>query len=286
MKKIMIAAAALVAMTACNKTLIESPIADSEYGYISLGITADTEMVETKVGNYENVANASNYNVMLVKVTEDSEGKKTESNYWSATRKFSDLSSPIQVPAGTYYFTAENQTINEAAPTGARGSMRLFGKSANVILAPGGDETATVYCDIANAMVTVAYEDDFDDIFISPAVKITDTKAKPRALSMEWAAEPSSHDDKKGVYYTADGNATVNNQSVNAANLKWILTANVNGVDKTFEGSFDAIQAYWNKITFKAGQNGKLSVVIKADTELFSGDVKEVEVDPLAGQNK
>ena len=51
MKKIMIAAAVLAALTACNKTLIEGPMADSEYGYINLGVTADTEMeVTNKAG--------------------------------------------------------------------------------------------------------------------------------------------------------------------------------------------------------------------------------------------
>ena len=46
MKKAFFLAAALVAMVGCNKTIIESPVSD--YRYISLGVSADTEMVATK----------------------------------------------------------------------------------------------------------------------------------------------------------------------------------------------------------------------------------------------
>ena len=64
MKKIMIAAAALVAMTACNKTLIEGPVADSEYGYINFGLSSDMEIVDTKAV-VSQTGDGANYNVYL-----------------------------------------------------------------------------------------------------------------------------------------------------------------------------------------------------------------------------
>ena len=51
MKKTIILAAALVAMTACNKSIIETSNPADGYGFIELGITADTEMVVTKTGS-------------------------------------------------------------------------------------------------------------------------------------------------------------------------------------------------------------------------------------------
>ena len=46
MKKAFFLAAALVAMVGCNKTIIESPVAnEADYGYINFDVTADTEMV-------------------------------------------------------------------------------------------------------------------------------------------------------------------------------------------------------------------------------------------------
>lgn len=50
MKKTIIIAAALVAMTACNKNLIEVSSVDG-FGYINLGVSADTELVVTKAEN-------------------------------------------------------------------------------------------------------------------------------------------------------------------------------------------------------------------------------------------
>ena len=65
MKKTIIMAAVLVAMVGCNKSIIESPVADSDYGYINLGVTAETEMVLTKGIITE--ADLAGYKVNLLK---------------------------------------------------------------------------------------------------------------------------------------------------------------------------------------------------------------------------
>ena len=53
MKKTIIIAAALAAMTACNKNVIEVVPADA-FGYIDLGIMTDTEMAAKIQYRYDN----------------------------------------------------------------------------------------------------------------------------------------------------------------------------------------------------------------------------------------
>ena len=65
MKKTIIFAAALAAMTACNKSLIENVNPADSYGFIDLGITADTEMVVTKAGCVMDADALATYNVTL-----------------------------------------------------------------------------------------------------------------------------------------------------------------------------------------------------------------------------
>ena len=77
MKKIMIAAAVLAALTACNKTLIEGPMPDSEYGYINFGLSSDIEIVDTKAATTVE-KNNSTYNVYL---------KKDGAYQWSSNYK-------------------------------------------------------------------------------------------------------------------------------------------------------------------------------------------------------
>lgn len=270
MKKTIIAAAAIVAMTACNKNIIESQ--SEGYGYISLGVASDTELIVTKVGDYQDV-DASNYNVMLYKV--DASGSRTP--MWEASQKYSAIESPIKVSAGKYCFTAENQTAAEAAPADGKGSVRVYGET-EVNLAAGATETAVVNCDPVNAMVTVAYAENFTTTFVEPSVSVSDGT---RSFGMT-----AGHDKGNGVYYTAETEVEVGTPvtKVKAAVLTWTLEATVAGVDKTFTGKFNALSATWNKITFAAGADGLLNVTIKADTSLTEAEEETVTIDPTTGK--
>ena len=94
MKKTIVIAAAIVAMTACNKTIIETPMAD--YGSISLGVAADTEMVVTKSGTLTAEA-AKDYIITL---------SGSQKNWEKAFSEISD--DDRKMAAGTYIMTAKN----------------------------------------------------------------------------------------------------------------------------------------------------------------------------------
>ncbi len=268
MKKTIIAAAAIVAMTACNKNIIESQ--SEGYGYISLGVASDTELIVTKVGNYQDV-DASDYNVMLYRV--DASGAR--SAVWDASKKYSEITEPIKVAAGKYLFTAENQTAAEAAPAAGKGSVRVYGEG-EVTLAAGATETAVVNCDPVNAMVTVAYAENFTTTFVDPSVSVSDGT---RSLNME-----VGHEEDNGVYYSADTDVDVEAATEKAAVLTWTLNATVAGKSKTFTGKFNALRATWNKITFAAGADGLLNITIKADTSLTEAKEETLTIDPTTGE--
>ena len=65
MKKIIIFAAALAAMTACNKSVFETAAPSEGFGYINLGISADAEMVVTKAPTTPSSDALANYTVTL-----------------------------------------------------------------------------------------------------------------------------------------------------------------------------------------------------------------------------
>ena len=105
----MIAAAVFAALTACNKTLIESPVADSEYGYINFGLSSDLEIVDTKASATV-TKNNSTYNVYLKQGTTD-KWTSGDKNY----KEYGDIAeNDLKVPAGTYVIEAENYTETEA----------------------------------------------------------------------------------------------------------------------------------------------------------------------------
>ena len=66
MKKIIIFAAALAAMTACNKSVLETATPSEGFGYINLGISADAEMVVTKTEGAGSESPTPDYSYFMV----------------------------------------------------------------------------------------------------------------------------------------------------------------------------------------------------------------------------
>ena len=175
MKKTIIAAAALVAMTACNKTLIETPMTDSEYGYINLGITADTEMVVTKAGE------TTDYLVALWKVDTKSTEKINDDTFTSIVDfcKLTDFTN--KQPKGTYYMEAQNVLPGEAHPAGgAKGQIHRYGKSEYFTLEAGKSSDVRIETEIQNTGVTVDYTEGFKEVFPSAEVKVTGLNGENR----------------------------------------------------------------------------------------------------------
>lgn len=255
MKKTIILAAALVAMTACNKSIIETSNPADGYGYINLGVTTDTEMVVTKAGTVMTADQLASYNVTL---------KQGETVKWS--KEYSAIDSDdLKQPAGSYTLYVENLTEAEAAPAESKGAVRVAGtKNFNVVA--GAENTARVECEAINSRVTVA-NTFTDGVFSAAEITITDDT---RALPMAWG-----HTEENGAYYSA------------GTDIKWTLTVTLsNGTKKTYSDpeATKTVAKKWTQINFSnSSTNGNIVVQIVVDGTISETVEVSETIDPLEG---
>ena len=252
MKKTIIFAAALIAMTACNKNLIEVAPAE-EFGYIDLGVMTDTEMIVTKAGTVMEAAALAEYNVTL---------KQGETVKWS--KEYDEITlDDLKQPAGTYTLYVENLTEAEAAPAEAKGAVRVAG-TADVIVKAGINNPVSVACQAVNSRVTVA-NNFTDGVFTAAELTLTDGTRK---FEMPWG-----HTIENGVYYSA------------GKNLTWTLVVTLsNGTTKTYNDpeATTTVARKWTQINFSnSSTNGNIIIEITVDGTISETiEVSEV-IDPL-----
>ena len=266
MKKIMIAAAVLAALTACNKTLIESPVADSEYGYINLGITADTEMVMTKT--MTEVSDPANYNIKIYDASSPTSYKYDG--------KYSGISTTgVSVVRGTNYVVeAENITSTEAE-TGY-GQLRVLGKTTGVVVEAGKTSSVSVECSPVNTQVTVAFEESFKNLFTSYSAKVTnDSNNAATIANNARTLDMYVNGTVKNAYYNVGDTGNIT--------LKWVLTAtNKDGVAKTYYKTFTSPKATKTTLSFAGnGANGSIKVTIKAESAMTAEKTMTFTIDPI-----
>lgn len=251
MKKTIFLAAALVAMTACNKNVIEMAPAEG-FGYINLGVTAETEMVITKGIITE--ADLSGYNITLT---------GSEGPLW--TKEFEAIEeSDWKVPAGNYSIYVENLTVEETYATSA-GVVRVSGETTVAVTA-GVSTACTVACTPQNSKVSFMYTSDFDTVFDNPSVSVTESAE--RTVNMTVGAE---HLDENAAYFEV-------------GQLTWTLTADLNGQTKTYSKTFNTVKAKWTQVTFTTGStDGQIDVTITVDGEITDIDTITAVVDPFSG---
>lgn len=254
MKKTIIIAAALVAMTACNKSLIEVSPAE-EFGTISLGVTTDTEMVVTKAGTVMTADQLAGYNVTL---------KQGETVKW--TKEYGSIGEgDLKQPAGTYTLYVENLNEDEAAPAGEKGAVRVAGTKEFTVKA-GIDNPVSVPCEAVNSRVTVA-NSFTEGVFTAAEIIITDGT---RALPMDWG-----HAEENGAYYSAGKSIT------------WTLTVTLaNGSKKTYTDpeATTTVARKWTQINFSnSSTNGNIVVEIVVDGTISETVEVSETIDPLQG---
>ncbi len=259
MKKTFIAALALVAMVGCNKNIIESPaVAESEYGYINLGVSADTEMVVTK-GVAANEEYAS-FNVTL------KQGGQTVDGWPKEYSAITD--DDLKVAAGTYSIYVENLTSEEAHPESAKGQVRVSGTNSVVVKA-GLPSACEIMCNPVNTKVSFNYTEKFAQVFTSHEVNVgtaTRNFNLTTALDTETVADAAFFESEQ---------------------LAWTLKAtNANDVVKNFSKTFTPEAGKWTIITFTVGDtDGTINVTITVNGTITE-EVKVTEtIDPLGGED-
>lgn len=267
MKKTIIAAAALVAMVGCNKTLIEAPISEADYGYINLGVTADTEMVVTKT--LTAVEDPSEYNIKII----DNVSKETKFD-----AEYKDMpETGHKVAEGTYTVVAENISSEEALTLNNNyGAKRVLGTNSTVEVEVGKTTTAEVNCYVVNSGVIVAYNQSFTNLFTEFNTNVTDDTNNSVTI------DNSSRTLSMTTGLTAFFNIP---EEGNSVSLKWVLTAkNKDGIEKTYYNIFSVEQAKIAKLVFTGNaETGSITVKIYADLSMTEVS-QEFILDPITGE--
>lgn len=283
MKKTIIAFAAIVAMAGCNKSLIEtSEIEDSQYGYINLGVTADTEMLVTKSGTetptYTTVETPTGWNIKLLKKeTENSEAYNTP--VWTENDGFKEYTSDgYKVVAGNYKIYAENLTATEAE--NGLGKVRYAGTSDEPFeVKAGANATAEVNCSVINSKVSVTFADGFTKVFVDPEVVVKDENTNSvRACTL-----------------TPGATASFWNVEAENRTLTWSLEATVGktetetGTRKKFTPSSNNASITLSpkqhaKISLASNNNGTLNVTIRINENFVTTTTVTETIDPTTGE--
>ncbi len=255
MKKTLIAAAALVAMVACNKNLIESPVtAGSGFGFINVGVSTDSEMVATKAEFTPTEEELGNFTYTL----------QGDNKSWPAT-KGSELGADAwKVPAGEYTVTVVNLTVEEAY-TENLGQMRVEG-SNTVTVGAGLATDCPIVCKPVNSKVSFLYTPEFDTVFDEFTVDLSNGTRTATNVTIHPVAE----------------SATATAAFFEPATLTWTLKAkNAAGVEKTYTGSLEAKAGSWSSVTFKPSKtDGSINVTITVNDEYTLEDTVEETIDP------
>ena len=151
-----------------------------EYGTLAVSLSGDPVIeVVSKAAETLTPAKAANYNI-AVYTSADCSGNPVE----GTAKKYSELTSPVVLPAATYYVWAESCTAADAES--GKGVMRFEGVSPAVEVRPGFASTATVECTVANAVVTVNFDDSVDGKITD--LKVTLTRETPsRSVEVAYA---------------------------------------------------------------------------------------------------
>ena len=188
MKKIILTAAALVALASCQETIIT----DREDGAISVSIDASAAVeVVTKgdtdadAGTTENELTADDFAVYV----------KSGDLVVKSFDKYSAIEGPVTVPAGEYVVSAENVSIAESFKSNDNwGQVRYYGDSGNLEVKAGPDPTPCQFtCTMANAAVSIDFSDNIKYHFKDIKVYVSTASSR----SLEYTTETT---DKVGYY--------------------------------------------------------------------------------------
>lgn len=278
MKKTILFAAALVAMTACNKTLIESPApADADYGYINFGVTADTEMVITKALSYEGT-DLDNYKITLYAVADQS-----ETPYWE-TKTLSEAKADAslwKVPAGNYRIYVENMAAADlykavADETNILGNPHLAGETAVTVYAGLPTENVSVNCTAQNSKISFIYNDSFNTVFDASSISLNVAGTRTVALDPTHVPSTSNVNDVKADFEYAYFPA--------AETLTWTMSVKTNAAGaeaKTYSSTATTTLGKWTIVTFSTGStDGSIDVTITTDGDIDSTETITFTLDP------
>lgn len=271
MKKTIIAAAALVAMVGCNKTLIEAPMTDSNYGYINLGITADTEMVVTKATG--DVTEDDNYLVAIFDASSKpiwNESDGANEGYILYNEENIANEDLWTRPAGSYKIDVKNMT--DAAALEERGKKQIGLSSYQEFTVKSGVEnTVNVSCAPINSYVT-ANHDLSNQVFVDPVISLVKSGQE---YELVWGHYEPTSEKEYGVYYSGGTEVT----------YKLDVTMFGTTTKKRYTETITTQSGKWTQINFTSN-NSDGTIIVSITYNDSYGDPVEItqEIKPLEGE--
>lgn len=209
-------------------------------------------MVETKA-----VSEATD--AYLIEIS-NSQGVVKSGNY-------SEFKGGIELSAGADY-SVMAQSITEDKAVEGRGQLRMAGGTSFAIT-PNERAAVKCTCTVANARVSVGYDDSFLTMFESVDVKIYENTSTDRFFNFDKSANHTNAE--LYTYFNIDSDPEVVVEV--SATLK-------GGEVKYFSKSIDIAPAQWSKVTLKSNfVGGQGDMTITVDTEVIEKSV-DIEVDP------
>lgn len=226
MKKVLILTALTVLPASCQRLEMSKPL---QYGSLSVAMDAEVkvEAVTKAAATPEELAD---YKVKVI--------GQNQTHYDGLYSEFQ----PLKLPLGTYTVSAENCTSTEAeteTETG-NGCKRLFGSTEVTISESNLNPTAEFTCSVANALVTVVFED-------SATQHITGLKV-----------DLTGGDSNRTVSVT-ESNTEV---WFNPSTVSWAIKGNIASINKDVDinGSKDLVAKNHLKIVVSVNlENGQIS---------------------------
>lgn len=280
MKKAFFLAAALVAMVGCNKTIIESPVAnEADYGYINFDVTADTEMVVTKGLTYEGT-DLDDYKITLYSVKGGEETTYWETTTLSVAKTNDDL---WKVPAGSYRIYVENmESANLYKAVGEEtdivGNPHLTGEADVIVYAGLPTENIAVNCTAKNSKISFIYNDSFNTVFDASSVSLSVSSSRTVSMVPTHVPSTSTVENEKNnfeyAYFPAD------------EELTWTMSVKTNAagaVPKEYTSTTGTKAGKWTIVTFSAGStDGTINVTITTDGDVVSTETITFTLNPTS----
>ena len=298
MKKAFIAALALVAMAGCNKTLIETPNLEGDYGYLTLGISSNPDMVITKADDTQTGTDVTYlyYFTLLYSATQN--GTYTPVTGYTSVKigngesdiKDADSDTDgIQIKLQAGWYKLQAMSAQETYTDNDKGAKYLYGESGSAQLMAGGSIGLTANCSVYNTAVSVKPTAKFTSTFINENVTVSTTWGNNTSRSYTFINEVNDNTasatevtentaavaftDSDMVFFPAYSGGS--NSGGYYADLAITVNARTSASQNTFltyKLSKKSYRAKWTQITLDAGVNGTISITITTTDDLDTGN--------------
>ncbi len=229
-------------------------------GTFSLGLVADSMIVEveTRAGRELTDDEKSSFTVSLL---QDGEAIWTNTPYANVT--LADRTQPV---GAGYVVTAQSCTADEAESVNdGWGQRRFYGQSTTFSIAKNADTPVSVECSMANAGLTVDFDESFTSFF---TVGYSVTVVDERNLKFDAATT------NRVAYYNVEADGTRDVRLLINASAGW------DGMLKTIDRTLTMQQGRVYRLHIRKGEHvietGTLGVSITYDETFDDGTTEEV----------